>query len=84
MSEMSENYKFTSESDFPLTTPLVRHPPKSMLGSGQVSDEKFGKKKEMLANAILILCVCALIKLFLPLGAATELLLAGWVSLIFI
>lgn len=55
-----------------------------MLGSGQVSDEKFGKKKEMLANAILILCVCALIKLLLPLGAATELLLAGWVSLIFI
>lgn len=57
MSEVSENYKFTSESDFPLITPPVRCPPKLMLGS-EVGDKKFGKKKEMLANAILILCVC--------------------------
>jgi len=57
MSEMLENYKLTSESDLPLTTPPVRPPPKLMLGS-EVGDEKSGKKKEMLANTIFILCVC--------------------------
>lgn len=28
------------------------------LGSEEVGGERFGKKKEMLANAILILCIC--------------------------
>lgn len=45
MSEMPENYKFTSESDSSLTTPPVRCPPKLMLGLGEVGGEKFGNEE---------------------------------------
>lgn len=58
MSEMSENYKLTSKSDFPLTTSPVSYPSKLVLGSEDGGDEKTGGKSELLANAIFILCIC--------------------------